>query len=56
MIPLLGGALHLAANTLSMVGLATAAGMGYAFGKRAGSAICNFSDRVENAVMDAIRD
>ena len=55
MIPLLGGALYLAANTLQMVGLGTAAGMGFAYGKRAGKAICTFSDRVEGAVIEAIK-
>lgn len=56
MIPLLGGAVFLAAQTLQWVGVGTAAGMGFAYGKRAGRAVCQFSDRVEGAVLDAIRD
>lgn len=55
MIPLLGGAVVLAVQTLNVVGLGTAAGIGFAYGKRAGKAICTFSDRVENAVIDAIK-
>ena len=59
MIALLGGAIGLATRTATMtlgvVGLATAGGIGYAYGKRAGKAICTFSDRVEDAVLDALR-
>jgi len=55
MIALLGGAIGLATRTLGVVGLATAGGIGYAYGKRAGTAICTFSDRVADAVLDALR-
>ena len=50
MIPLLGGAVVLAVQTLNVVGLGTAAGIGFAYGKRAGE----FVDKRVQAFGDLV--
>ena len=54
MIPLLGGAVSLLFDTVTVVGYAGAMGMGYGLGRKYGRKICQFADSLESRVTSAI--
>ena len=47
MIPLIGGAIGLAAATVNAVGIGATAGMGYGLGRKYGRKMCEFADNIE---------
>ena len=53
-MPLLGGAVNLLFDTVTVVGYAGAMGMGYGLGRKYGRKICQFADSLESRVTSAI--
>ena len=54
MMPLLGGAVNLLFDTVTVVGYAGAMGMGDGLGRNYGRKICQFADSLERRVTSAI--
>lgn len=56
MIPLIGGAFNLFVNSVNVLGIAGAAGTGYALGRKYGRKMCEFADNLETSFTSSIHN
>ena len=54
MIPLVGGVVGFAIETMTVIGYAGVMGTGYAFGRKYGRKICEYADGIETKITDAV--
>ena len=54
MIPLIGGVVGFAIETMTVIGYAGVMGTGYAFGRKYGRKICEYADGIETKITDVV--